>query len=92
MRDLIKGGYFVILSLYGLVKVLRVQAYVESVPSGLQGYVREDTHFVSQENRSNHAFFDHFIEGALDLVFYAYLQLGMLDRGDVRVSLDGVGP
>ena len=35
---------------------------------------------------------DHVIEGMLNLflVLYGYLSLGMLDRGDGRVSPDGI--
>ena len=62
-----------------------------SVQSGLWGYVSTDTHLVGQ--KSHHAFIDHIIEGALNLfpVLYWYLPLGMLDRGDSRVSPDGIG-
>ena len=69
--------------------------HIQSVPSGLQGYIREDIHSVCWEaGASNHTFIKYIIEGVLDLfpVFCGCLLLGMLDRGDSKVDPDGIDP
>ena len=57
---------------------------MQSVPSGLQGYVKEDTHLVGWETGAIMPFFDHIIEDVLNLfpVLYWNLLPGMLDGGD----------
>ena len=64
------------------------------VPSGLWGYVREDTHSVGQEIGIGHSLPDHFIKSPLYVlpVLSGNLLLGVLDRGNIRVSTDSIGP
>ena len=59
------------------------------------GWVAEGRYPLSRlEHRCYHPFADHVIKGALYLfpVLDRYLPPGMLDRGTVGVSPDGVGP
>ena len=68
--------------------------HIQSVPSGLQGYIREDIYSVGQETGviiplltitlRVHSICSQYSIGTF--------QLGMLDRGNVRVSPNGVGP
>ena len=92
MRDIIKGRGFVMLSHYGLVKVLRVEAYVEHTMR-LAGVCKGKYPFGWLGDRGNHTLVKHIIEGALDLfqILCRYLPPGVLDRGDGRVILDGIG-
>ena len=75
------------------VQVLRYEAYV-------QGTIRltrvcEGRYPLGRPRDSgDHTFLYHIIECALNMfpVLYRYLLLGMLDRGNGRVSPDGIGP
>ena len=56
---------------------------MESVPSGLQGYIREDIPFGQPGHKDNYTLLYHTIEGALNLfpILYRFLPLGVLSRG-----------
>ena len=63
------------------------------VPSGLQGYVKDDTHSVSWETGTI-THFSTMSESVLYLlpVLNGDLPVGMLDRSNARVGPDGIGP
>ena len=92
MRDLIQGGGLVMLSHYSLIKVLRVEAYMQGtirlIQVGEQQYPLGWLGNWCSDSLSNHV-----IEHPFDLfpVFYGYLALGMLHWDNRRVSPDGVG-
>ena len=67
---------------------------MQSVPSGLQGYIREDTHSVGWETGvitplSTISLRLHSISSQY---IYGYLPPSMFDGGHSRVCPDGIGP
>ena len=65
--------------------------HIQSVSSGLQGYVSKDTHHRPGDRYYN-PFSNHFIKSALYLlhVLELILALGMLNRENIRVGPDGI--
>ena len=81
------------LSHYGFVQVLRIKAYVQGTIR-LAG-IGEGRYPLSRlGDRCNHSLLTHIIKSALYLlpVLDGNLLPGMLDRGDIRVHPDGIGP
>ena len=78
---------------YGIAQVLRVEEYVQDTirltQIGKGGYPRS-----RPGDRCNHPLVDHVIKGALYpfSVLIMYLPLGMLNRDNIGVNPDGVGP
>ena len=80
------------LSNYGLVQVLRVEADMKGTIRSVA--VHEGRHPLSRwGDRYYHSLGNHVIEGVLSLflVLYGYLPPCMLDQGYIRVGPDGVG-
>ena len=81
------------LSHYGLIQVLRVKAYVQGTIR-LVG-ISEGRYPLSRlGDRHNHSLLDHLVKCALYLltVLYGNPLPVVLDRGNARVSPDGLGP
>ena len=93
MGNIVKDGGLVMLLHYGLIKVLRVEAYMQGTIR-LAGLCEQRYLLCRMWNRCDDSLSYHVIKHILDLfpVFYEYLASDMLYGKDIGVCPDGTHP